>query len=210
MITMSQLFGCLSASLSSFFSCSHVFSLFSPLSLSFSLPISFTLIKHIEEKVDAGKRKVHFLLSSSHFVCVKWTVHHRCDARSRLLLALGEWLPEIDVVFPFWICRHIEVLVFISRPTVFSILMFVLYVRVRRYTLTVDDRRAMGGDEAPHTYMHTSINWPSTNVEIRNENWKKISSFVRFDLVIRRTCYVLAPYLRMYSRLERKIETRDS
>jgi hypothetical protein len=49
MITMSQLFGCLSASLSSLFSYSYAFS------LSLSLSVSFALIKHIEEKVDEGK-----------------------------------------------------------------------------------------------------------------------------------------------------------
>ena len=55
--------------------------------------------------------------------------------------------------------------------------MFVLYVRVRRYTLTVDDRREMGGDEASHT---------STDHQ-RDENWKKISSFIHFDHVMRQT-----------------------
>jgi len=42
----------------------------------------------------------------------------------------------------------------LSSHHFFSIVMFVLYVRVRRYTLTVDDRREMGGDEASHTYIH--------------------------------------------------------
>ena len=41
--------------------------------------------------------------------------------------------------------------------TIFLILMFILYMRVRRYTLTVDDRREMGGDEASHTYIHIYI-----------------------------------------------------
>jgi len=51
--------------------------------------------------------------------------------------------------------------------------MFVLYVRVRRYTLTVDDRREMGGDEASHTY----INWPSIK-SYEMKIGKKISSSI--------------------------------
>lgn len=67
MITMSQLFDCLSASLSSSFLRSHAcspLSLSPPFSFSYSLALSVfsTLIKHREAKVDAGKRKVNFPL----------------------------------------------------------------------------------------------------------------------------------------------------
>jgi hypothetical protein len=100
-------------------------------------------------------------------VCVSWTVHHRCAASNRSFLTLTivshRW---VLVLLLFILALHPCLSPNLSSQHIlffFYINVCIVCARARRYTLTVDDRREMGGDEASHT---------STDHQ-RDENWKK-------------------------------------
>ena len=195
MITMSQLFACLSASLSLalfLFPCAHALSVsLSPalfLSLSRSPPTRIVHMHTQPRESGRRKRKVRFF-SSDDCICVRWTVHRRCAASSRSSatsvvrsyrwviarahththdLAVGLCLFSFFFVFSFaclsaWLStkppteslssHHLARFFFCGGGVGSGLAVFVLYVRVRRYTLTVDDRREMGGDEASHPHI---------------------------------------------------------
>jgi len=90
--------------------------------LSLSLSVSFALIKHIEEKVDEGKGRWIFF-SPYKYVCVRWTVHHRCVARSRSSLTSVvdsyRWVTVLPLSFHLPACLPTHALVQISHLTIF-------------------------------------------------------------------------------------------
>jgi hypothetical protein len=107
---------------------------------------------------------VNFFLLITEFVSVERFItdvlaeadhgeHQSLVSTGELLSSLSLSLTHTYILFGLLACP-LHASVQISYFTIFFIVMFVLYVRVRRYTLTVDDRRAMGGDEASHTYIN--------------------------------------------------------
>lgn len=166
-----------------------------------SLSLSSTLIKHREEKVDAGRGRWIF---SSNSICISWTIHHWCAARSRSLQtwSMGKyrWMTIFFYFVSSIVSAHRLLNVSISHLIIFFlILMFVLYVRVRRYTLTVDDRREMGGDKASLTY----INWPSRWIyeeKIRKKK-REVHSFIQIMSWDRRSMFLPSTFA--YSRLKK-------
>ena len=191
---MSQLFACLSASLSSFSSCSY--------SLSVCLSYSFALIKHIEEKVDEGKGRCGFFSPSPHdCICVRRTVHRRCAATSRLSpVGSHRWVIAVSFSLAASLTYR-SVWLSVCLPTLTppcslksrvwslfsSAVIFVLDMRVRSRTFTVDDRRGMGGVEASHAH----IDWPSSSANVR-WNWREKTHSFGACRELERSCLYLA------------------